>query len=839
MPDIRYLDFDIELEPAADGYRVEVNSPAGQSSTSFRLPFSELEIENFLLKIGQSRRTMRRIDTPETEATKIFGARLFDALFAGDVRACLRSSIDEAGRQGCGLRIRLRLTETPELAGLPWEYLYNPAVNRFLALSVETPLVRYLELPERIRPLAVTPPLRVLALIASPRDHAPLDVEREWQRLRAALGDLERRGLVTLERIELATLAELQRRLRRGSYHVLHFVGHGGFNERRQDGELLLEDEERLSYRISGQDLGMLLHDHRSLRLVVLNACDGARSSRIDPFAGSAQSLVQQGLPAVIAMQFEVSDDAALMLAREFYGAVADGYPVDAALSEARKSLFASQSGVEWGTPVLYLRAADARIFDVAAQAAPIDALPPLERQLAEPHAKGDAQARGATQATLQSRISALGCQIQFLVQIAAVVVVFIAIGAVYRSGAWQQTGQPQPTAPLSATGTSAPAATDAVGPTAAASTAEPSATANRATPPPTATATPSATAQAGAEPSAQALAATAAPKPTTLAAALGTNSSCDQDAVTLEVGSPVNMAVVSPDGKLLAAGSADNLIRIWDLTRLSQEPILSWKQSDETADRVTSIAFSPNGAWLASAGAGNSIKLWNVTDGALVRELGGDGGHSRTVQSLAFSPDGRLLASGSDDRTIKLWRVDDAIVRRTLIGHTNSVWGLAFSPDSQLLISGAFDPLSDNVDPRVLLWNTEREQPPREFVGAARGLTSVAFSPDGAAIAAGSWDKNGYLWNFAGEQPFALLEGNGYRQNDGVRGLTFSPDSSLVATSATDGNLRLFLASDGTYICSFQGHTNWANSVVFDHDGRRLVSGSGDGTIRIWRIGL
>jgi sugar lactone lactonase YvrE len=367
VPEIAYLDFDLELERDGASYRVEVNSPAGQSSGLFVLPFADLEIENFLLRIGQSRRVMRRMDSPETEAAKAFGARLFDAVFAGEARACLRSSLDEAGRQGKGLRIRLRLNDTPELAGLPWEYLYNSSLNRFLALSVETPVVRYLELSERIRPLAVQPPLRVLALIASPRDQAPLDIEREWRRLRDALGDLEARGLVTLERLERASLADLQRQLRRGQYHILHFVGHGGFDERTQDGVLLLEDEDGLSYRISGQDLGMLLHDHRSLRLALLNSCDGARASRTDPFAGTAQSLVQQGLPAVIAMQFEISDDAAIELAREFYGAIADGYPVDAALAEARKTILAAGSGVEWGTPVLYLRADDARIFDLAA----------------------------------------------------------------------------------------------------------------------------------------------------------------------------------------------------------------------------------------------------------------------------------------------------------------------------------------------------------------------------------------------------------------------------------------------------------------------------------------
>jgi hypothetical protein len=392
MPEKAYLNFDVQIEPAAAGFRIEVNSPAGQLTSAFVLPFSDLEVENFLLRLGQGRRTMRRFDSPEVEAAKAFGARLFDAVFAHEGRACLRGSLDEAERRGMGLRIRLRLTTAPALADLPWEYLYNSTLNRFPVLSNETPIVRYLDLPESIRPLAITPPLRVLAIIASPQGYAPLNVEREWARLQEALRELQERELVVLERLEEASLPALQRRLRRGDYHILHFMGHGGFDERTQDGVLILEHADGSGYRISGQDLGMLLHDHRSLRLVLLNACEGARTSRTDPFAGTAQSLVQQGIPAVIAMQFEVSDEAAVVIAHEFYGAIADGYPVDAGLAEARKSLFATGSGVEWGTPVLYLRAPDGKIFDivrrprrtpkppVAQHLAPIMAEPPPSR---------------------------------------------------------------------------------------------------------------------------------------------------------------------------------------------------------------------------------------------------------------------------------------------------------------------------------------------------------------------------------------------------------------------------------------------------------------------------
>jgi len=366
MDEIAYLDFDLLIERAEEGYTARVlNSPAGQAAADFCLPFSELELENFLLRVGRARRSVRRLESPEMEAAKSFGGRLFDALFGGDVRGCLRSSLDEANRQGAGLRLRLRLTDVPELADLPWEYLYNPALNRFLVLSTETPLVRYLDLPERIRPLTVQPPLKVLVVISSPSDYPILDTEREWEKLREALADLEQRGLVVLERLEDATLMTLQRRLRRGEYHILHFIGHGGFDAQAQDGVLLLEDEQGRGRPVSGQYLGTLLHDERTLRLAILNACEGARTSRTDPFAGTAQSLVQQGTPAVISMQFEITDQAAITLAHEFYAALADGYPVDGALAEARKAIFGQENDVEWGTPVLYMRSPDGCIFKV------------------------------------------------------------------------------------------------------------------------------------------------------------------------------------------------------------------------------------------------------------------------------------------------------------------------------------------------------------------------------------------------------------------------------------------------------------------------------------------
>jgi len=226
----------------------------------------------------------------------------------------------------------------------------------------------------KIQPIAVTPPIRVLVMLSSPVDYPALDVEAEWTKLTSALADLLASGQIAIERLDDATLTALQKRLRRSQYHIFHFIGHGEFDQTLQEGVLLLEREQQRGHRVGSQYLGMLLHDHESLRVAVLNACEGARSSRQDPFAGSAQTLVQQGIPAVIAMQFEIADDVAGTFAHEFYGALADSYPIDAAVTEARKAIFAAGFEVEWATPVLYLRAPDGRIFEVDhAVAAPKD----------------------------------------------------------------------------------------------------------------------------------------------------------------------------------------------------------------------------------------------------------------------------------------------------------------------------------------------------------------------------------------------------------------------------------------------------------------------------------
>jgi CHAT domain len=362
----QYVDLDVAIESSPAGFVVRVESAGGgQAEADFHPPFTQDELELFVLRLTRPRRATRRIETPQMEAVKRFGEGLFDALFTGELRACLRASHEDAIRQGKGLRIRIHPVSAPELADVPWEYLFHGSLNRFLALSTDTPVVRYLDLPEPVRPLKVVPPLRVLVAIAGPKDLVELDVEQEWERLHAAVAELEHAGAIAVERLDHAGLGPLQHALRRSEYHVFHFVGHGAFDERLQDGVLMMEDAQGRGVVVGAQRLGTLLHDHRSLRLALLNACEGARTDSADPFAGVAQTLVQQGLAAVIAMQFEISDMAAITLANEFYGALADGYPIEAALAEARKAIFNAGNDTEWATPVLHLRASDSHLFDL------------------------------------------------------------------------------------------------------------------------------------------------------------------------------------------------------------------------------------------------------------------------------------------------------------------------------------------------------------------------------------------------------------------------------------------------------------------------------------------
>jgi CHAT domain-containing protein len=347
-------------------YSVRVTAGDREARGVFDLPRAEEQLDETISMLAQP--AIRRFESPKSALARDLGQDLFDALFQGSVRDVYIRALDAAA--GRGLRVTLCLSEAPELMRIPWEYMFHE--QHYLALS-RTPVVRYLDLPSPPKTLAVQGPLRVLGMVSNPQTTTALDAASERAHIEQALEQLKARGLAEIDWIEPPTLRQLEHRLGEREYHVLHLICHGAFVDEARGGVLAFETDEGAEDAVSGDRLGDILYGHDSLRLVVLNACEGAQSDREDQFAGVASAIVQREIPAVIAMQFEITDRAATLFAGELYAALADGRPVDAALVEARRAIYAARESVEFATPVLFMRTQNGRLFDLTpAQTAPV-----------------------------------------------------------------------------------------------------------------------------------------------------------------------------------------------------------------------------------------------------------------------------------------------------------------------------------------------------------------------------------------------------------------------------------------------------------------------------------
>ncbi len=200
-----------------------------------------------------------------------------------------------------------------------------------------------------------------------------------------------------------------------------------------------------------------------------------------------------------------------------------------------------------------------------------------------------------------------------------------------------------------------------------------------------------------------------------------------------------INCLAISPDGKILASGSEDNTIKLWDL---HTEECLATLEGHEAG--VKSVAITPDGQLLVSGSADNTIKLWELPD-EVGEPICADPiytltGHTDWVKCLAISPDGQTLASGSHDKTIKLWQLETGELKSTLIGHWGEVNCLAISPDGQRLTSCSWDET-------IRLWHLGTLKQQHSLSGHQGAIAYFAISPDGQPLVSSSWDHTIRVW--------------------------------------------------------------------------------------------
>ncbi len=297
---------------------------------------------------------------PEDDLHVTFGRRLFDTVFAGTVGDLWTARMAEARplRQPVRLVLRVDPWTARPLLNLPWEYLHDG--HGFLALNWRTPFSR---LPLGLAAVSLPPliePLRLLVLIAAPLglpQNMVLNTAREEDLILEATAAARRDRRLQVEFAPAGSPQAFEAALREWNPHLLHFTGHGVFDEEKDTGYLLMEEPDGREKRLSNAAFAEILERRgRSLRLVFLSACQSAVASRGEGYADLAPRLLEMAIPAVVAMQFSVLNRSAMDFGSVFYKALADRAAIDAALTEARGKLYAEGlNRVDFAVPVLFL----------------------------------------------------------------------------------------------------------------------------------------------------------------------------------------------------------------------------------------------------------------------------------------------------------------------------------------------------------------------------------------------------------------------------------------------------------------------------------------------------
>ncbi|NIH68023.1 CHAT domain-containing WD40 repeat protein [Modestobacter marinus] len=749
--------FRLGIVESHDEWVIVCTSPLGGTVQKLPAPFTARLLDERLARVEKSlirstaQVTTRRATTPE-RAAQDFGAELSDALLTGDVRLLFSRCRDKAREHKQTLRVLIDPVG-PNVSRIPWEFAVDPDTrDDYLALRVS--VARAPHLMEPVPPLRVDPPLRVLGVMARPADLPPLEAEEERRDVSQALGRLSS-SMVEVEWLSGDRWGDLAEAVRSEPWHVLHFIGHGGFDEDAESGYLELSDDDGNAMPVLATDLGRLVADNPQLRLVVLNACESAVTGAAGFFSSTAAKLMREGVPAVVAMQYEISDPAALAFSSSFYEGIARGLPVDRAVTLARESVKMALRSLEWATPVLFLASDETHVFTVpgratAAVPATSAAVRP-ERDRPAPEA-GDPVPPGDWLATTRRKLA-----------------------DAVRGGS--APGDDRSARPHETSGTAA--------------TTRPS-------PPRTGSATP--TRDAGERPV----------PPVRSAGRLVTASSCDA-----AVGPRGLVALVGTDGVLrvlstrtgrlvglcvlaqrerarctawgpwprhVASAHDGGLVVVWDLE--TEVPV---RVMEGGAQRVDALAFSSDGHWLATAGD-CSLRVFD-SQGTCVQHVpvladdGRSSGYPRRLGELtavAFVPGDEGLLVAGDDGLVR--RYD---VRARLTGTWQHATGVAALDVSTTGLT------TGSVGGRVSTWGWDGRLLCRRQHGTR--VDRLRRSADGLLLASVADGRSLRVWDPTGA-PVAevMLPGPAV-------GMGFLPDDRTVLTAARSGDVELWTLPEGS----------------------------------------
>lgn len=267
--------------------------------------------------------------------------------------------------------------------------------------------------------------------------------------------------------------------------------------------------------------------------------------------------------------------------------------------------------------------------------------------------------------------------------------------------------------------------------------------------------------------------------------------------------------------GGRLASGGDDGKLRIWNLA--DRELVREIAAHDK---QITGVDLNADGRFAATSSFDGTVRLWDLTAAG---SLEGVGEPRSGARGLAFSPDGKLLAHGTYGGEVRMLDVSTAEPRGRLAGHTGRIYEVAFSPDGKLVAS-------TSADWSARIWDVESGRQTRVLTGHAGPVVGVSFSPNGRSVATGSKDATARLWDLSTRGHRVIGE-----HDFEVGAVAFSPDGKLLGVGAR--SVVVWNVVEGKRTAELSGHEDAVLGVRFTADGRGIVSGSTDGTVRVWDL--